>query len=1378
MMIFVAAVLLLLSVSCLPTINAAKLFTATGSASSKLKTDKCIKSSGYKLAADSTSCEEATKFELLLSQKPWIKLSAEEQTAFEALGYTAEIWNDFERPAAVQLPWKELPNETIKKLEAMNYTERIWQCDDSDEVKYSAAIKVPSFQSLVNPELLPVGRRITLLDDEDTVSIGVFTGISSVLYSAVMARLLTGAYGLNVEMVAMKGKDPCEELVSGRVDLIVDVLDSACTRGARQDENAYDDDITGNDAGANESKSKDKDNDSKGRLYTFGHASESAILALRTTIPKNKDMPYFDSMSTLVPHYTSLYDTGVLSNFPQKKCTMGPWSSDTDGFGVWCLKRGTIAVIWAEGPMTPAVYSQGFRAVTDYMAFINGMGLPIGIEFLQYDDFMHRVTTVVAAGFPALFFLRDPSPQHSELVKDTQQIDLPYHPSCGSYGEWTAIGNWSCTPRMRPLVKTGGKKIRSNPLLKDAIEFFRLNEAHVTELYNVYEDEKAGASDASRFKAAKASLLVKHKELNAARSAADKWVSAHTAIWSKWFTFLPPPSTSGKLPILLTLGALLVGFAVVDPFQLRRPVELPDTVDRSIPRKVINESLAGIISTLSIVMDSVAVASVLMALDSLSGFTEIAMKHVLVGHFVGQLLTLLCSHYETPITTPSLELLPFATIILDNVQEATVGRSAEYALATMLFCMMLVSILSGFTLYLIGLLRVGYLLKYIPYSVQCGIQAGMGIILLAVGMDLACDYYFLELESFSELKEMLAWSGSGAARLWLPALGAGLLLFLIDNFIYESPYTIVIFMCGSIAVFHVLRVYVFKTSIADAQEGGWVFDDVESGEMWSLWKALRLEFVCWDAVINSLGTIFCGAFCGPLMNNLCDLAVVKSILPPAEMGSSDFNSELTVQGRAHIMTGLVGGFPTDYGNDDTIVHRKYGGQSRLSMYVHVLTMFLVIVWPLGLTVLPQGTPDISAMLPYIPKSVNGAVICLAGFEFLYGSLVESWSSMATSEYAVVVVFVVTVLATQGDLLTGILVGMFFGFFDFIVRYANIVTVIFPKRASATLWPPRDAFKLEFCGLRKNVVVAELSGFLFFASAPEIVDELLEKLKELSGSEMPHKKVLIVNWTAVTGIDAGASAEFARLTDAGDTSTNKLLIFCGMQPPVEQALRNHEVLPEPDTDGAGSENNDGSDSSESDDGADIVVSSGLESALYRAELMMLRRTDSPEAGSFLVSAEKGNVDLGVPYTSLEKLRALGSGLSRKGCEQTTNLAKTLRALVSRNVDGQTAKLVSFYSNDVIIQPKERLDSVFVLLHGCVAAIGDDETVRLRHVSALDIIGDEVFTPTGRCWRFKYCAAPRCILLKLNLASLESSEKAALFETLVLQFGALKSFLDRS
>ncbi|CAE7943294.1 unnamed protein product [Symbiodinium sp. KB8] len=576
------------------------------------------------------------------------------------------------------------------------------------------------------------------------------------------------------------------------------------------------------------------------------------------------------------------------------------------------------------------------------------------------------------------------------------------------------------------------------------------------------------------------------------------------------------------------LGSMLLAWLLLE--RRRAPEGLGDLVERH-GSKWLLEVMAGCMDTVTVIMRAVGMAVVLCAEDGMHDYTGLALKHITTGHLVAQIATLAFSNYETPLCTPSIEVLPLVKAMQERISlmaptdfEPWLGDEA--VLASTVLCSSCATMLSGgdlgFAMYAIGLSQVGTALRFIPYSVEVSVQAMLGLVLFGLGIEASCGVDILT--DFATEPEAL---GSlvidpSILMLWTPSMLSALAIYFFTKYVKDSPFTIAVYTFSAIALFHGLRLCL-GTSLQAAQDSQWLYPQTEYFPLSKLYELAGKDIV-WSSVFSNMARILLSAFIISIVNIACQLAVTASLLPPKVMGASTFDYEMIAQGRSHIIGGLALGFASDFGNDDTLVHRMVGGRFRLSMWAHVVTT--------ALCVLCVDIPKNS--LPYVPRFVNGTIVLLASAELLVAGFVQGYALLTRTEFAVVCIASLVTLVCGGQVQAGLFAGMFLAFADAIRNFTRALEQLSTKTEG-------------------DVTVVELPNYMFFATAPGIVATIRRALSESSE--------VILDWEKVRGLDTKATLEFAQLCAEEQAEESRgILTFTALEPSIRAQLVAAHVLP--------------------------------------------------------------------------------------------------------------------------------------------------------------------------------------------------------------------------
>lgn len=237
------------------------------------------------------------------------------------------------------------------------------------------------------------------------------------------------------------------------------------------------------------------------------------------------------------------------------------------------------------------------------------------------------------------------------------------------------------------------------------------------------------------------------------------------------------------------------------------------------------------------------------------------------------------------------------------------------------------------------------------------------------------------------------------------------------------------------------------------------------------------------------------------------LAAVESLLSCVVSDSMihsrhNSNMELIAQGAGNITSGFFGGIPATGAIARTAANVKSGGRSPISGMVHavVLLLILVVFMPYA-ALIPM--PAIAAILFMVAYNMCGFK------EFIY--LVKT--SPKSDIFVLLVTFVLTVVF---DLVIAIEVGIVFAAVLFMKRMSDVTQV----EGWKYIKDENDPDAIELRAVPENTLVYEISGPMFFAAA--------DKLLAISVPESTNS--LIIRMRSVNAIDATAMHNLEQLLE--------------------------------------------------------------------------------------------------------------------------------------------------------------------------------------------------------------------------------------------------------
>ena len=397
--------------------------------------------------------------------------------------------------------------------------------------------------------------------------------------------------------------------------------------------------------------------------------------------------------------------------------------------------------------------------------------------------------------------------------------------------------------------------------------------------------------------------------------------------------------------------------------------------------------------------------------------------------------------------------------------------------------LVMATILAGIFLLIMGFLRMGSLIRFIPYTITTGFTTGIAVTIF-IGqikdfMGLTFEHAPIEtLEKVSEVAHSIGTLNPMALVVGFTAL---LILIVWPRFFKTIPPSLiaVIFTAGLVKVLHLP-----VNTIGDLYT---ISSDLPTFHL-PVFSLAMIQRVMPDAVTIAV------------------LAAVESLLScvvaDGMVGSRhNSNMELVAQGAGNICSALFGGIPATGAIARTAANIKNGGRTPVAGMVHAVMLLLVLVF----------------LMPYaalIPMPAIAAILFMVAYNMsewrVFVSIVKT---APKSDWSVLLVTFVFTVAF--DLVTAIAVGILFASLLFMKRMADVTEV------SSWKYLEDDENSSESIDLKpvpKHVAVFEVSGPMFFGAAEKISQLIIEE----------GKRVLILRMRSVPAMDATALKSLEKL----------------------------------------------------------------------------------------------------------------------------------------------------------------------------------------------------------------------------------------------------------
>ena len=388
--------------------------------------------------------------------------------------------------------------------------------------------------------------------------------------------------------------------------------------------------------------------------------------------------------------------------------------------------------------------------------------------------------------------------------------------------------------------------------------------------------------------------------------------------------------------------------------------------------------------------------------------------------------------------------------------------------------MIIATVIAGAILILMGLFRMGSLIKFIPYTITTGFTAGIAVT-LAIGQ--LKDFFGLTypegtvtIETVDKLKALALNFGTFNPSALLVGVISLAILIVWPKISEKIPGSLVAVIAGVLIVkFTGMNV----STISNIN---------------SSLPTLHIPAISFSAIKAALPDGFTIAVLAAI-ESLLSCVVADSMINSHHRS----NMELIAQGCGNIGSALFGGIPATGAIARTAANIKNGGRTPVAGMVHSLVLVLVLV----------------VLMPYaslIPMPTIAAILFIVAYNMCqWRTFVHLCKTAPKSDVLVLTItFVLTVIF---DLVLAIEVGMLLAMLLFLKRMSEESGVVGWKYYD----PDEDPDGMNLKPLPPQVRVYEIYGPMFFGSSSQI-DTM--NFRDVT-------KVIIIRMRGVPALDATA-----------------------------------------------------------------------------------------------------------------------------------------------------------------------------------------------------------------------------------------------------------------
>lgn len=531
-------------------------------------------------------------------------------------------------------------------------------------------------------------------------------------------------------------------------------------------------------------------------------------------------------------------------------------------------------------------------------------------------------------------------------------------------------------------------------------------------------------------------------------------------------------------------------------------------------------AMIGLIAGVDNIVTSVAIASLLLAGPLASGL-GLGVGVFLLGGAVLALVVALRSTLPNSIALvqeTSVAVLAAAII----TATAPLQGPPEVKVATAIAILGTASFVTGALFWITGRLKLGGMVRFLPYPVVAGFLAGSGWLLVDGAMVMVTGKGI-----GSELLETMAEPGRMAVVLQSVAFALVLYVMLRR---FSHPATMPLLMIAAGIAFFV-GLAATGISVDDARTLGYLPRVTDSGGV-ELPSLGILAAIDWPSVLLAGPTIVSIAalsMVGFLLNlSGLELAVGRDI---------DVDAELRSTGIANVLSGAVGG-PSGYvGLSMTILAQKAGVRGRAA---GITTALALIV----------GIAAAGAIVFQVPVFLTAGFVLFLGIGLLEEWLVNTRRELPLVEWLIVLLILLSIALV--GFLQGLAVGLMVSIGVFVFNYSRLPVVRLntsgmEHRSSVDRSPAASRF---LGGNGDAIEIIQLQGYLFFGSADRMVKYVARRHTARNRAPL---RFLILDFRHVGGLDSSATTGFIKIKRMSEDNHVKVF-FTHVSSEIEKTLR--------------------------------------------------------------------------------------------------------------------------------------------------------------------------------------------------------------------------------
>ena len=394
------------------------------------------------------------------------------------------------------------------------------------------------------------------------------------------------------------------------------------------------------------------------------------------------------------------------------------------------------------------------------------------------------------------------------------------------------------------------------------------------------------------------------------------------------------------------------------------------------------------------------------------------------------------------------------------------------------------TLMAGAFLVLFGLLRLGTIIKYIPYPIIVGFTSGIAVTIFTTQIKDLCGLQITNIPSDFIEKWGAYAQNINTIDLWSALIGilSVIIIAIMPRFSKKIPGSLVAIIVMTILAL-VLKNTLGITSIETIGDRFAISNQLPDAQV---------PQMSWETIKGLVSPALTIAILGAI-ESLLSATVADGVIGDHH----DSNTELMAQGLANIAAPLFGGIPATGAIARTMTNINNGGKTPISGIVHAVVLLLIFLFLMPLA-------------QYIPMA------CLAGVLIIVSYGMSGWRSfkelMKNPKSDVAVLLITFFLTIIFDLTIAIEVGLIIACLLFMKRMAETTDV----KVIMDEIDPNDELditkgNLEHLTIPKGVEVYEINGPYFFGAG--------NRFEEIMATLGDRPRVRVIRMRKVPFVDS-------------------------------------------------------------------------------------------------------------------------------------------------------------------------------------------------------------------------------------------------------------------